>query len=576
MILSKGWKYLSFCVLIGATSCKIQKHNDPFEHPIVSDDTKLKELLIKATTEKVLENYSEAISQFEGILQVYPNTGVAHFELSEIYEKKRNAEKSIFHAEKAAEISPENIWYKSHLADIYNKTGQFLKAEKSYIELLEGNEKDLSLLYNLAEVYLNQGKVSSAITTYNKVENVVGMSPELSIYKKDLHLRNNNYQGAIDEIEALSNEFPSQSKYLVMLAELHDDNDNLEAADKIYQRLINSSNIDGDAYIALGNYYASQDSIDIAFFNYEKGLSDPDAEVERKSETCAKLLLYAKQAPEKKDEIKRLFDLTIEANPEAVVFYRYGADLAVLMEDDEYLEMMMNGVLNLAPDNLESWYEYAMVLLVNEKYEKLDSISNIGRETFPNQPTFYYFGGIASNSLKNFEIAIEHLEYGKDLAFNQPSILLEFYRGLGDAYNGVKNYEQSDLYFEKVLEKEPKNLYVLNNYSYYLAVRKQNLDKAKQMIETALMEDPMDPTFLDTYGWVLFQSKKYPQAVETLEKAVKQNQEKSGLILEHLGDAYFMNNQKAKAINYWKKAQSKSDHSELLSEKLLNEKYIDQ
>jgi tetratricopeptide (TPR) repeat protein len=62
-----------------------------------------------------------------------------------------------------------------------------------------------------------------------------------------------------------------------------------------------------------------------------------------------------------------------------------------------------------------------------------------------------------------------------------------------------------DLYamYERVLELDPYNLMVLNNYAYLLATHKGDLKKAEQMSMITIREAPNSPVYLDTYGWIL-------------------------------------------------------------------------
>ena len=57
--------------------------------------------------------------------------------------------------------------------------------------------------------------------------------------------------------------------------------------------------------------------------------------------------------------------------------------------------------------------------------------------------------------------------------------------------------------FERVLELDPYNLMVQNNYAYYMATHGGDLNKAEQMSATAIREEPNNPSFLDTYGWIM-------------------------------------------------------------------------
>ena len=57
--------------------------------------------------------------------------------------------------------------------------------------------------------------------------------------------------------------------------------------------------------------------------------------------------------------------------------------------------------------------------------------------------------------------------------------------------------------YERVLELDPYNLMVLNNYAYYLATHGGDLTKAEQMSAITIREQPDNSIYLDTYGWIL-------------------------------------------------------------------------
>ena len=67
---------------------------------------------------------------------------------------------------------------------------------------------------------------------------------------------------------------------------------------------------------------------------------------------------------------------------------------------------------------------------------------------------------------------------------------------------GAKPKELYAMY-DRILEQDPFNLMVLNNYAYHLATHKGDLQKAEKMSAITIHEDPQNPVYLDTYGWIL-------------------------------------------------------------------------
>ena len=65
--------------------------------------------------------------------------------------------------------------------------------------------------------------------------------------------------------------------------------------------------------------------------------------------------------------------------------------------------------------------------------------------------------------------------------------------------------KRKDLYatYERAIELDPYNMVVLNNYAYHLATHGGDLQKAEAMSAITIRQDPDNPVFLDTYGWIL-------------------------------------------------------------------------
>ena len=117
----------------------------------------------------------------------------------------------------------------------------------------------------------------------------------------------------------------------------------------------------------------------------------------------------------------------------------------------------------------------------------------------------------------------------------------------------MKEYEKSDVEFEEVIAIDPGNGFAMNNYSYYLSLRKQKLDVAEKYSKRSLEISPGNVSFLDTYGWILFQQGKYQEAKIYFEKALDKGGFNRPAITEHYGDVLFKLDQPDKAVEYWKK-----------------------
>jgi Tfp pilus assembly protein PilF len=193
---------------------------------------------------------------------------------------------------------------------------------------------------------------------------------------------------------------------------------------------------------------------------------------------------------------------------------------------------------------------------------------------FPNQAIVYFLNGAGQFNKKNYTNAIKSLNHGIDIQSDDSlGMLGDMYSMLGDTYNILKEYTRSDSAFEKVLQLEPTNASVMNNYAYYLSVRNANLDKAEKLSKRSLELKPDEATFLDTYGWILYQQHKYKEAKDYIQKAVDANPDNAdGTLYEHLGNVYYKLGDKEKAIEYWKKAKDKGSDNIQLDKQIQEQK----
>jgi tetratricopeptide (TPR) repeat protein len=204
--------------------------------------------------------------------------------------------------------------------------------------------------------------------------------------------------------------------------------------------------------------------------------------------------------------------------------------------------------------------------------ESLLKDSHDAMELFPLEPAPYLFSGVANLRMKNYGKAIDDLLQGKDYVIDNKPLLAQFYSSLGDAYYKSNNYESSDEYYEKTLKIDPDNVYVLNNWAYYLSLRNENLEKAEKMSRRANEIEPQSSSYQDTYGWIMYRMGKMDEAKLWLEKALENNGTKSPVILEHYGDILFNTGEKDRALEYWKKARETGKGSDFLDKKISDKK----
>ncbi|GBD05113.1 Lipopolysaccharide assembly protein B [bacterium HR20] len=108
--------------------------------------------------------------------------------------------------------------------------------------------------------------------------------------------------------------------------------------------------------------------------------------------------------------------------------------------------------------------------------------------------------------------------------------------------------------YERLLFYDPSNAAAANNLAYILAERGERLAIALELATRALDADSTNPSYLDTYGWVLHKLGRYAEAGEYLERAIALRERPSATLFEHLGDNYSRMGVADKAHFWWQRA----------------------
>ncbi|MEM6678631.1 MAG: tetratricopeptide repeat protein [Pseudomonadota bacterium] len=131
--------------------------------------------------------------------------------------------------------------------------------------------------------------------------------------------------------------------------------------------------------------------------------------------------------------------------------------------------------------------------------------------------------------------------------------VLYYQRGI--CYERSDNWELAEADFLRALEMEPDQPQVLNYLGYSWVELRMNIDRAKEMIETAVAKLPDDGYIVDSLGWVHFRLGEFDDAVRHLERAVELRPV-DPVINDHFGDALWMVGRRTEARFQWRRALS--------------------
>lgn len=528
-----------------------------------------------ANKEKILGNFDKAQLYFEQCLKMDNNNAAIIYELARIYEMKNDDGRALLFAKRAYELSPTNEWYAYLLGNMYDKTGKYKEAALLYEKLSKQHPKNIEYYYRWANALIYDNDFNAAVDVFSKIENQIGAEEDLIIKKQKIYLSIGEIDKAIKETEKLIKTYPNEGKYYGMLAELYIKKKDETKALEIYQKQLEINPNDPYIRLSLSEFYDRKGDKEKSYEQLLKAFKSNQLGIDPKVRI---VLSYFTLTGLQIGEEERAYQLTktlTEVHGDDAKSHSLFGDLLYRMDSLDLARMHYRISTELDESKYVLW---SQILLINSEmadYASMYEESTKALEFFPSQPTFYLFKGVGAVQLKNYNEAVDALNQGKDLVFDSPGLLGQFYSTLGDAYNALGNFSMSDSSYDKALEIDPENVMVLNNYSYYLSLRRENLGKAETMSKKCVTKDPKSPTFADTHAWVLYKAGKYTEAKKWLETAINSGGENNGVIIEHYGDTLFQLGDKSGALEQWKKAREIGRTSDKIDEKIEKQELVE-
>lgn len=537
------------------------------------DSLRVRDLYFEGLHEKILENYNQAATFFNKVLEIDPGNDAAMYELANIslgQSKEGEAERLI---RNAVTVKPDNEWYWSFLADLYKKTNNVSELILVLDELVRLSPDREAYYYDKANALMILKKTDQAITAYDEIESRFGSSEDLSAARQRILMQQGKPEKVEAELEKQISENPDDIRNYLYLSEIYSKAGNRDKAMQILNRAKAIEPANAIIRLALADNYRALNQFENTFIELKIAFADPNLNIDEKVRIVLSFfpMFSDMKARAYANELASIM-IKVHAD-EAKAFVIYGD---VLFQEKKYNEARdsYKKAIKLNDQIYQIWAQLLRIEIGQGDFQSVIQDGEDALSIFPNQAELYLYTGIAYAQTKNHNKAISSLKGASDLESEDPEIRAQIFSTLGDSYNALKKYKESDESYEKALKINPDNSYVLNNYAYYLSLRGENLERAEKMSKRAVDLNPNNASSEDTYAWVLFKLKKYPEARIWIEKALRSDANNATQV-EHYGDILYLLGEKELAIQQWQKAKSMGGGSEKLEQKINEKKYIE-
>ena len=512
----------------------------------------LRAMLLKSSTNEQIEKLfdSARVKGFDEAI-LWLKKAELHIDSAQLAEQ---------YARKAIEKDSTDIQAYYLLCDMLLKTQQIDEA----IDILTRAKKlapdNIAIYTHLAGLYRQKGLPYAALNELNEAQTKFGDKENLLQFKRELMFQMQLYDKAIEEAENLAEKSPYNVENLIFLGKMYSARRNIKS-DSLALKAFNSAlEIEPEnvsALASLSSHYASREDYANFLRTTRKLFQSKIVPAKNKVRFFNEGIKMKKFYSSNYYLINDLVNTLVATHPEdSAVKIVYTDHLIASGFPEQAIEYQKKWLAE--NPNQEISYEYIISgeLFLNRPDSALLYI-NRSIKQFPDNVDFatkkamyYYSIGKKREALKEWK---KILKIAKD-----DSTRCNIYGSLGDLTSEIEDLKNRDKiaygYYEKALAIDSMNISVLNNYSYKLSSDSTQIDKALMLARRMMQQDVSNPTFLDTYAWILFKAGHTEEALKVMRQAILLDTTNSEVLLLHYGDILFESGQKYLARIYWRKA----------------------
>ncbi len=532
-------------VLFSGQECLAQQDEDNNDYQYA---------LIEAVKQKNLGNLSEAVKLYRLVIKERPGCEVAYYEVGGIYLMSNQVDLAISNLKEAYELEPGNKWYVLAYLNALDAGKLYDEMEVILKEKVSSDPGEVEWEYQLAAVYFNQDKHKKAIKTLEKIEKEKGFSEKVSLLKASIYEGDEEYDLALIELEKVMAIFPEAIQFRIVAAELCMKDGREDDATQYYLEMLEVDSTNIFALTNLTDYYRKKEDYKSSFMYLSKSFASPMVDARRKMAILSFYLSDEKFINDYPDELANLLDVLIDVHPEEYDARLMASDFYIQRREYDEAYWNLRGYLGKGGSSYPLYMQAILLANAGGLNKELISVTGEAMVNYPDSLDIRFFRGIGFYEEAEYRALLDNYEGVSMDEFSTADYASQATMLIAEAYYRLDEHSKSDSIFESLIEDDPDNYMVLNNYSYYLAERGVKLAEAKKWSWKAIDNNPDNATFLDTYAWVLYRSGELEEAEKYILKALDKGGKNDPEVNEHAGDIQAALNSKEMALGYYQKA----------------------
>ena len=539
---------------------------------------KYKYFYAESITQLQKGNYDAAFDLLKHCIELNPYAAEAYYGLTPLYAEMGMDTLALENMEKAVSLRPDNVTYQERLAQTYLGTKQWDKAINTYERIMSYSPTRTDVLGILIQLYGQNKDYDNIIRCLDRVENIEGASEQTALSKMHIYSLKGEKDKELQVLEDLVKKHPNDMNYRVMKGNWLIQNGMHEEAFEEYQFALRQDPKHVAARLSLLDYYRTLDKDSLANALQEDILESPEIPTSDKVMLVRKVVAENEQNGADSTQVLDLFNRVLsKPQHSADMTAMYAAYLQMKNFPQDSINTVYYQALKIEPDNASVRLALIQSLWKEQNFDEIIRLSKEATQYNPDEMAFYYFLGVCYFQKGNNDASLDALRRGVSQINSKSNkeFVSDFYAIMGDILHEKGKSTEAYAAYDSCLQWKPDNISCLNNYAYFLSEEDKDLDKAEQMSKKTIDEEPENPTYLDTYAWILFKQQRYEEAQKYIDKVLELSPSPDATLLEHAGDIYSKTGNTKEAVAFWKKAlEGKSKNAKLIRKKIKQRKYL--
>ncbi len=541
-------------------------------------------MFLEAICQRQKGNNDATFDLLRHCIEIDSTRSEAYYFLAQYYGAMKQKETAMAYFKKASQLEPDNDIYLETLANAYISQRQYKEGTEALERLYEKQPDREDALGMLIQLYEQQGDYDNAIQALSKLETIEGKSERLSYAKSNFYTMKGDKDAAISEMKNLADQYPNDNNYRCLYANTLYINGQKKKAVKIYDEILYEEPDNRSAQLALLSYYSDKKDSIKANEYIERILLNKNATTEDRVGLMRQVIGNSEQSNGDSTKVLQLFHRMLDmpqADAEIAIFCAAYMNMKKMPNDS--IQQVLERVLEISPDHAAARLQLVSYAWQAEDRDRVIALCKDARQYNPDEMAFYYYQGIAYYQKDDLDHALNAFQNGIGVITQEsdPDIVSDFYAVMGDIYHQKGMEQEAYVAYDSCLQWKPDNIGCLNNYAYYLSLKDLRLTDAEQMSLRTIKAEPENPTYLDTYAWILFRQGRYQEAKKYIDLTLENDSDSTAVMLEHAGDIYYMAGEQEKALVFWQKAidlwdekQGDMTDKQVLIRKIKLKKYI--